>query len=200
MRDALIAVGTSLLVGAITTRYVEYAYWRAWAPRAFGFGMLLLAVVYAAAGLAGFGLFSFLNGAPDSASAAGVDGLAGHAALRARWSRVGAGEEGGASLLSLIRGWLLDWLGTRAGHGVETRVRRLSDDRLVELTFDLFWIHVDRPDADKAALAQLHGNLVDAAAALGHGGAAAADGRGRLRGFCCHEIGTQQLRTTEEYE
>ncbi|HEX8101636.1 MAG TPA: hypothetical protein VF533_03420 [Solirubrobacteraceae bacterium] len=193
MNEAGVAAATSLAVGVFTIRYTEYAYWRGWAQATI-LGAVALALVYLLGGLVGFLIVhGALGGAQTGPAAAAGEGLLGHVMLRAQLGRLSpSDEDNGPTLLTLINGWILDALAARAASGVLRWVRGLPDDRLVGLTFDLFWQHLETPDEPlRARILEL---LRAAAHDLEHGtDRERADGRGRLRGFCCKEIESQQI-------
>lgn len=192
----LAAVGTSLLIGLLATRYDEYAFWWSWTSRAFVFGMGVFVVVYAAAGVGGVVVAGAVGSADDGAISAVVAGAAGHAALRAQIERLGPGpDDGGRSMLTIVRDWVVGLLDVRAYTSLERWVKACDDPALAALTFDVFWRHVDAPGAqDEVAVAQLHDLLLGAASDLQEGtGAVQADGRSRLRGFCCRELRARRV-------
>lgn len=188
MLDLLIAVATSTVIGLLATRYDEYRFWRSWAPSAFSIGMVVLTVAYAVAGAIGFLGIGALGVDDPGVATAALEGGAGHAILRAQIDRLGpsSGEEG-RSVLTLTHRWILDLLDVRARAGIERWVQSLDDEALTGVTFDLFWRHLDTPS--EQVTAQIH-ELLSAAAhdLLGESGPTQADGRGRIRGFCCREI------------
>jgi DNA-binding transcriptional ArsR family regulator len=197
MTGALIAVGTSLALGIVSTRPSDYAYWRAWASRAFVLGGVALLVVYGLAGLAGWAVFRGAGVAsashPDVLSI--LEGLAGHGALRAQFERtaLGRGGEGGRSLLSLSQGWILEWLHGVSRRHVREHLSGLTDQALVDLSFDIFWENVDPVRTDDAVTATHHELLREAADQLNAGANDRADAHGRLRGFCLQEIDRHRL-------
>jgi hypothetical protein len=135
---ALIAVGTSIIVGLVTIRPGDYRYWRYWASPTFSLASAGLILSYGVAGLAGFAVLHAVEPNGASAGAAAVEGFAGHAVFRARIDFGGIGDEPvGESLLGLVRGWLLDWLSGDTRTAIRSRLAKLDDDDLVELAFDI---------------------------------------------------------------
>jgi hypothetical protein len=192
----LTAVSTSVLIGLLATRYDEYAFWWSWTSRAFLFGMAVFVLVYVAAGLGAIVVAGAVGSADDGAVTGVVAGAAGHAALRAQIERLGPGpDDGGRSALTLVRNWVVGLLDVHAYTSLERWVKAHSDSGLIALTFDVFWRHVDAPGAqDEVAVAQLHDLLIAAASDLQkRTGAEQADGRSRLRGFCCRELRARRV-------
>jgi hypothetical protein len=192
---ALIAASSSILLGLLTVHPGDYRYWHHWVPRTFAVAGLGLILSYGLAGVAGFAVIGAVEPDGASASAAAVEGLAGHAVLRAR---IDTGdvepEPAGVSLFGLVRRWLLQWLHGQARVAIRTRLAGLSDEELVELAFDIFWENTYNADpgsgAVGAAVAQ-HEMLRSAGVRLT--GAEAPDARASIRGFCLGEIQRHRL-------
>jgi DNA-binding transcriptional ArsR family regulator len=156
-----------------------------------------LVVVYALAGLVGYGVFE-ASGAESGSHPdflAVLYGAAGHGALRIQLERTGLGKEPerGPSLLSIVRDWSVEWLNGVSRRNVRRHLAGLNDERLVSLTFEIFWEYVDPVRSDDAVTARHHELLRQAATQLGVGQNERADGHGRLRGFCLQEIDAHRL-------
>lgn len=190
--EAIIAGAVSLVVGVASTRYSDYAYWRGWAPIGFALGMVGLAAIYTAAGIVGFLTFDRGLDVPRGVAAAVVEGMAGHAALRAQLNRLGVDADNEyLSAFRLLNGWVIEFLEVRAHSGIDKWIADLRDARLIDVAFELFWRHLNAPTDEIRAL--IHSNLRSAADDLDGDATAKADGRGRLRGFCRDEIATRRI-------
>jgi hypothetical protein len=190
---ALLAVGTSIVVGLVTIRPGDYRYWRYWAGRTFGLASAGLILSYGLAGLAGFVVLDAVEPSGGSMGAAVIEGFAGHAVFRARIDLGGVGDEPvGESLLGLVRGWLLEWLSGDTRTAVRSRLAKLNDHALVELAFDIFWENTYGADPSMRAVAvEQHDSLKSASARLT--GPESIDARASLRGFCLAEIQRHRL-------
>lgn len=195
--NLLAAVGTSVVLGLVGTRYSHYAYWRSWGTGAFVVGVLALLAVYGVFGVIGYGVLGAVGGGGEGAAA--VHGGFGYALLRVQVGRLGPGDEGGEAAprnaLSLIREWLFEFLEHRAHVGVVGWTNRRTDEQLSETALNLFHRTFDETTQlgrkmlreVREATRNLRSPDVDVAA----------DSRGRLRGSIIQQIESGRLTRDE---
>jgi hypothetical protein len=190
---ALVAVAASVAAGLVTVQPDEYDYWFTWAKLRFVLGFLALLGVYAGAGLFGYGIFQLVETGGSAASAAALEGLAGHAALRAQFERFGLANEqpsGGKSILSATRRWILAWINHGATKAIRRRLDALENDALSKLALQIFWEFTEQHTSKRSGAA-LHTRLADAASRLTLGDTV--DARAELRGYCLSMIQQHRL-------
>jgi hypothetical protein len=191
--NALAAVAVSVVAGLVTVRPGDYGYWSHWVKQVFVLASAGMVLIYALAGLVGFEILHAVEPARASTGAALIEGLAGHAVIRARIDIGGIGEEPtGESLLGVVRRWIVDWLNGSARQAIRIRLDHLTDDALVGLAYNIFWEDSYGEDpAQRAAAAEQLPQLDNARRRLKQTGAV--DARARLRGFSLAEIQRHHL-------